>query len=92
MRRRRLAEDRPLTRGKANVAGQHELAAGGAYAAFDLRDGDQAACMSVAAKKCASLAGRKRRWSGYGLATGRRRVPVVTQDGLSSEGLTCGAR
>jgi transposase len=48
--------------------------------------------VSVAAKKCASLAGRKRRWSGYGLATGRRRVPVVTQDGLSSEGLTCGAR
>jgi hypothetical protein len=25
--------------------------------------------MSVAAKKCTILAGRKRRWSGYGLAT-----------------------
>jgi len=25
--------------------------------------------VSVAAKKCTILAGRKRRWSGYGLAT-----------------------
>jgi hypothetical protein len=25
--------------------------------------------LSVAAKKCTILAGRKRRWSGYGLAT-----------------------
>jgi len=48
--------------------------------------------LSVAAKKCASLAGRERRWSGYGLAAAAAEDSVVTQDGLSSEGLTCGAR
>jgi hypothetical protein len=34
-----------------------------------LRAGDLWVTVSVAAKKCTILAGRKRRWSGYGLAT-----------------------
>ena len=47
-RRLQLAENRRLSRGKAHVARQHELAAGAANAAFDLRDGDKAACAEVA--------------------------------------------
>src|SRR5262245_48427823 len=39
-RRLWLAENRRLSRGKAHVARQHELAASGAHAALDLRDGD----------------------------------------------------
>ena len=42
-RRLELTEDRRLSRGEAHVARQHELAAGAADAALDLRDGDEAA-------------------------------------------------
>jgi len=38
-----LTEDRRLARGKARVARQNELDAGGAYATLDLSDGDEAA-------------------------------------------------
>jgi hypothetical protein len=38
-----LAEDRGLSRGKAHVARQHELAARTPYATLDLRDGDETA-------------------------------------------------
>src|SRR5205085_549125 len=47
-RRLRLTEDRRLARGKAHVQRQHELAAGGAHAALDLCDGDEAACAQMA--------------------------------------------
>ena len=47
-RRLHLTEDRRLARAKAHVAGQHELAAGAAYATLDLRDGDQAAGAQMA--------------------------------------------
>src|SRR5262249_45724551 len=56
-RRLRLAENRRLSRSKAHVAGQHELAAACANAALDLRDGDQAACAEIAkhqANRCLS--------------------------------------
>jgi hypothetical protein len=46
--RLRLSENRRLSRGKAHVARQYELAAGGAYATLDLRDSDEAACAQVA--------------------------------------------
>src|SRR6266852_4866403 len=47
-RRLRLSENRSLSLGKAHVACQHEFAAGGPYAALDLRDGDEAACAQMA--------------------------------------------
>jgi hypothetical protein len=47
-RRLWLAENRRLSCGKAHVARQHELAAGGAHATLDLRDGDKAACAEMA--------------------------------------------
>ena len=47
-RRLGLTENRRLARSKAHVARQHELAAGGAYATLDLRDGDEAACAQMA--------------------------------------------
>jgi hypothetical protein len=47
-RRLYLTENRSLSRGKAHVARQHELAAGAAYATLDLRDGDEAACAQMA--------------------------------------------
>src|SRR5262249_21261441 len=39
--RLRLSKDGRTAGGKAHVARQHELAAGGAYTPLDLRDGDQ---------------------------------------------------
>jgi hypothetical protein len=47
-RRLELAEDRRFARGKAHVAGEHELAAGAADAALDLRNGDEAARAQMA--------------------------------------------
>ena len=49
--RLRLSENRGLPRGEAHVARQHELAAGGAHAPLDLRDGDEAAGTEVAEQK-----------------------------------------
>ena len=51
-RRFRLGEDRRLAGGEAHVAGQHELAAGGAHAALDLGDRDEAARAQVAEHQC----------------------------------------
>src|SRR5262245_39833357 len=42
-----LAKNRRLSCGKTHVARQHELAAGGANATLDLRDGDKAACAEI---------------------------------------------
>ena len=47
-RRLELREDRGLARREAHVAGQDELAAGGAHATLDLRDRDQAAGAQMA--------------------------------------------
>ena len=46
--RLRLTENRRLARSKTHVARQHEFAAGAAYAALDLRDGDEAAGAEMA--------------------------------------------
>ncbi len=43
----RLTENCRLPCGKAHVTRQHELSAGGAYATFDLSNGDQAACAQM---------------------------------------------
>jgi hypothetical protein len=43
-----LSENRRLSGGKAHVARKYELAVGGTYATFDLRDGDQTAYAQVA--------------------------------------------
>src|SRR4030095_14518295 len=43
----RLTEDRGLSRGKAHVTGQHELAAGAAHASLDLRDGHEPAATQI---------------------------------------------
>ena len=61
-RRLELTEDRRLARGEAHVARQHELAAGGADATLDLRDGDEAACAQMAEQNGdRRLAGQLRR-------------------------------
>jgi hypothetical protein len=61
-RRLELTEDRRLSRGKAHVAGQHELAAGAADATLDLRDGDEAAHAQMAKQEGdRQIAGQRRR-------------------------------
>jgi hypothetical protein len=42
----RLTEHRRLSRGKAHIVRQHELAAATAHTPLDLRNGDEAACAS----------------------------------------------
>ena len=46
-RRLWLTENRRFPRGKAHVACQYELAAGGPYATFNLCDRDEAACTQM---------------------------------------------
>jgi hypothetical protein len=61
-RRLELREDRRLTRREAHVAGQHELAAGGAHATFDLCDGHETArAEMVEQQRDRRLAGELRR-------------------------------
>jgi hypothetical protein len=47
-----LTENCRLPRGKAHVTRQHELATGGAYTTFDLRDCDQAAGTQIPKQEC----------------------------------------
>ncbi len=49
--RLRLTENCRLPCSKAHVT-RHELAAGGAYATFDLSNGDQAACAQMPKQEC----------------------------------------